>query len=289
MASCRERGTRSSSRRGYRASEVLVDDPFAILEVPRDASDDDIKRAYRRLAKAHHPDRYPGDPEAAERFKRIASAFEVLGDADRRAAWLRDNGIAPGASWPAAFTAVVEDAIDRAQSYIEGRVLPHYARHWRGAGAEAAVRLWQDAASLAEVGFLADETPPDLLARRRAAWWTRRIEITMEDWPMTQASHRVRLRSGTHRIVVLPFALWHGQIRDSTDVDNLVLQLLVARYAQIWGDRSGALRLGEGPQAIARAREIDDLEARQQRVGTAMTVGLVLVVTVLVYSGLAGW
>lgn len=266
-----------------------VDDPFAILEVPRDATDADIKQAYRRLAKAHHPDRHPDDPGAAERFKRIAAAFEVLGDPQRRAAWLREHG-ATGAMWPESFTATVEDAIARAQGYIEEHVLPHYARYWRGAGAEAAVRLWRDAASLADGGFLASQgPPPGLLDRRRAGWWVRRIEVTMEDWPMAQASHRVRLRSGRHRIVVLPFALWHGQLREASDVDDLVLQLLVARYAQIWAGSSGALAYADTDQAIARARAIDDLEARQRRVSRVMTAGLVLGVTVLVYSGLAGW
>ncbi len=60
-------------------------DPYDILGVARNASQDDIKRAYRRLAKEHHPDRNPKNKEeATRRFKEIQAAYEVLGDADRR-------------------------------------------------------------------------------------------------------------------------------------------------------------------------------------------------------------
>ncbi len=271
------------------AARCPLEDPFAILEVPRDAGDADIKRAYRRLAKAHHPDRHPNDPEAAERFKRIASAFELLSDPQRRATWLRENG-SPAVGWPVSFAATVENAVDRAQTYLEEHVLPYYARYWRGGGAEAAVRLWQDAEALVDGGFLARKPEsPGVLARRRAAWWTRRIEVAIEDWPMARASHHVHLRSGRHRIVILPFALWHAGIRSPSDVDDLVLQLLVARYAEIWSGRTRVLARASGPEAIALARSLDDLEARQQRVSTAMTAGLVVMVSVLVYSGFAGW
>ncbi|MEO0605021.1 MAG: J domain-containing protein, partial [Myxococcota bacterium] len=223
------------------ARRCSLDDPFAILEIPRDASDAEIKRAYRRLAKDNHPDRHPDDPAAEERFKRIAAAFELLSSAERRAEWLRDNG-SSGSLWPASFVRTVEDAVARAQGYIEDHVLPHYVRYWRGAGAEAAVRLWQDAEKLVDGAFLASQgDAPGFLDRQRAAWWVNRVELSIEDWPMAQASQRVRLRDGRHRIAVLPFALWHGKLREPADVDDLVLQILIARYAQIWGDRTGAL------------------------------------------------
>lgn len=60
-------------------------DPYEILGVSRTASPDDIKKAYRRLAKQYHPDRNPNDPSAADRFKQVQAAYEVLGDAARRA------------------------------------------------------------------------------------------------------------------------------------------------------------------------------------------------------------
>ncbi len=60
-------------------------DPYEVLGVPRDASADEIKSAYRRLARKYHPDVNPGDAEAEEKFKEIGSAYGILSDADRRA------------------------------------------------------------------------------------------------------------------------------------------------------------------------------------------------------------
>ncbi len=57
------------------------------LGLPPDASADDIKRAYRRLALRYHPDHNPNDPQAEEHFKAISSAYEVLSDPSRRRAY----------------------------------------------------------------------------------------------------------------------------------------------------------------------------------------------------------
>ncbi len=57
---------------------------YDILGVDRHASDEEIRRAYRRLAKRWHPDFNPGDPVAERRFKEISAAYEILGDPERR-------------------------------------------------------------------------------------------------------------------------------------------------------------------------------------------------------------
>ena len=59
-------------------------DYYDILGVPRSADEKEIRQAYRRLARQHHPDVNPGDDDAAERFKTINAAYEVLSDADKR-------------------------------------------------------------------------------------------------------------------------------------------------------------------------------------------------------------
>ncbi len=59
-------------------------DYYAVLGVERNASEKDIKKAYRRLARQYHPDVNPGDTEAEEKFKQINEAYEVLSDAQKR-------------------------------------------------------------------------------------------------------------------------------------------------------------------------------------------------------------
>ena len=60
-------------------------DYYEVLGVDKNASADDIKRAYRKLAGKYHPDRNPGDKSAEEKFKEIGEAYEVLSDGDKRA------------------------------------------------------------------------------------------------------------------------------------------------------------------------------------------------------------
>src|SRR3954453_16149290 len=59
-------------------------DYYEVLGVARGADESEIKKAFRRLARQLHPDQNPDDPEAEERFKELAEAYEVLSDADRR-------------------------------------------------------------------------------------------------------------------------------------------------------------------------------------------------------------
>jgi molecular chaperone DnaJ len=62
-------------------------DFYEILGVNRDASDDEIKKAYRKLAMKHHPDRNPDNPKAEEHFKEAKEAYEILSDSQKRAAY----------------------------------------------------------------------------------------------------------------------------------------------------------------------------------------------------------
>ena len=56
----------------------MLEDPYKVLGISRDASDDEIKQAYRRLAKQYHPDRNPGDAEAAKKMQQINAAYEKI-------------------------------------------------------------------------------------------------------------------------------------------------------------------------------------------------------------------
>lgn len=63
----------------------MAEDPYKLLGVPRDATPEAIKAAYRKLARKHHPDLNPGKPEAEDRFKAVSVANELLSDPERRA------------------------------------------------------------------------------------------------------------------------------------------------------------------------------------------------------------
>lgn len=67
----------------------MAQDYYAILGVPRDANQNDIKKAFRKLAKKYHPDANPNNPQAEARFKEINEAYEVLSDAETRAQYDR--------------------------------------------------------------------------------------------------------------------------------------------------------------------------------------------------------
>ena len=60
-------------------------DYYEVLGVDKNATADDIKKAYRKLAVKYHPDKNPGDKEAEEKFKEAAEADSVLSDADKKA------------------------------------------------------------------------------------------------------------------------------------------------------------------------------------------------------------
>src|SRR5512135_1700205 len=82
--------TRESSER---AAPPKRRDLYSVLGVARTATTDEIKKAYRKLARKHHPDRNPGNKQAEERFKEISQAHDVLSDPEKRKAY--DRGGSP--------------------------------------------------------------------------------------------------------------------------------------------------------------------------------------------------
>src|SRR5260370_31527645 len=74
--------------------------PYEVLGVKRDASAEDIRKAYRKLAKQFHPDLNPGKPEAEERFKAVSAAYDLVSDPEKRARYDRGEIDESGAERP---------------------------------------------------------------------------------------------------------------------------------------------------------------------------------------------
>src|SRR4051812_1636957 len=75
---------------------MAVKDPYKVLGVDKKASQDDIKKAYRKLARQYHPDRNNGDKAAEERFKEVQGAYDLIGDPDKRKQYDQGGGIFGG-------------------------------------------------------------------------------------------------------------------------------------------------------------------------------------------------
>ena len=75
-------------------------DPYKVLGVPRDASEGEIRKKYRRLAKKLHPDLNPGDRDSEAKFKEVAAAYDLLSDREKRARFDRGEIDASGAERP---------------------------------------------------------------------------------------------------------------------------------------------------------------------------------------------
>jgi molecular chaperone DnaJ len=110
-------------------------DYYKILGVGKNASDEEIKKAYRKLARQYHPDRNAGDKKAEERFKEISQAHDVLSDAEKRKAYDRGGMLGginmPGGFDPGSFSGGFGDILSNLFGGAAGT---------RGAGGPAGVR-----------------------------------------------------------------------------------------------------------------------------------------------------
>src|SRR5215210_8761225 len=126
---------------------AAVKDLYDILGVSKTASQDAIKKAYRKLARKHHPDANPGDSAAEERFKEVQAAYDVLSDPEKRKQY-DAFGSANGRPGPGGFNAGDFDLGDLGGLFGDlfsggrfGRGRQREPAGRRGADLEAEVRL----------------------------------------------------------------------------------------------------------------------------------------------------
>jgi DnaJ-class molecular chaperone len=105
-----------------------MSDPYQVLGLRREATADEIQKAYRRLAKKNHPDLHPGDKAAEARFKDVATAYGVVGDEEKRRLFDSGKLDATGVEVPPAPEAA------RYRSRAEAPSSSKYSQGWDGAG-----------------------------------------------------------------------------------------------------------------------------------------------------------
>ena len=134
-------------------------DPYDVLGVAKSASDDEIKKAYRKLARELHPDRNPGDASAEERFKDVQAAYDILSDSEKRQAYDRfgadggAGGFGPGGTrFENVDLGDLSDLLGGFGSFFGRGQRPGRARAERGGDLESRVRIsFDDALSGVQV------------------------------------------------------------------------------------------------------------------------------------------
>ena len=144
----------------------MADDLYKVLGVAKGARDDEIRRAYRRLAKELHPDVRPDDPVSSERFKLITAAYDILGDTTKRRRYddgeidsqgepvrtYARNGAGAGGGWPGGFGAGAGAGVGR-EPGVGDIFSDLFGRAARGAGPGFSLR-GQDVRYTLEIDFL---------------------------------------------------------------------------------------------------------------------------------------
>ena len=101
-------------------------DYYEVLGLQKGATDDEIKKAYRKLAKQYHPDLNPDNPEAEAKFKEINEANDVLSDPQKRAKYdqFGHAGVDPSYGGGALYSAVAADSAPTPMPQDKARILP---------------------------------------------------------------------------------------------------------------------------------------------------------------------
>ena len=130
----------------------MAQTPYEVLGVKSDAGPDDIRKAYRKLAKELHPDLNPGKPEAEARFKTVTAAYDLLSDADKRARYDRGE--------------IDESGAERPQYSYR----PHAegAQGWKYGPIFKALKHSKKSAKIHYIGYVPEQDKPKIIKLARA-------------------------------------------------------------------------------------------------------------------------
>ena len=206
-------------------------DPYDVLGVPRTASEDDIKKAYRKLAKTWHPDRNAGDRKAKEKFAEINMAYEIVGDASKRAQFDRGEIDADGKPRFQGFGGFGGGRGGPRESDVEGFAFNFGAGNPFGgsrSGDDIFSHLFGEAFRSAERGQRS--------RRRRGEDVSATLTVTLEEIA-AEAKKRVALPTGREVEVTIPKGVSDGQVirlrglgRDGAEPGDALLTIRIAPH-----------------------------------------------------------
>jgi DnaJ-class molecular chaperone len=184
-------------------------DPYDILGVSRTATEAEIKKAYRKLAKAHHPDRNTSDPKAKDRFAEANAAYEILGEPEKRAQFDRGEIDAEGKPRFQGFEGFTGGRGGGGQAHGFEFEFPFGARRGRGAAGGGGGGAEDIFSHLFGAGFGAGQQrghPRSARGEDLAA----ELTVTLEDVAQ-EAKKRITLPTGREVDVVVPKGVADGQ------------------------------------------------------------------------------
>lgn len=200
-------------------------DYYADLGVPRTASADEIKKAFRKLARESHPDAHPNDPQAEDRFKRISEAYDVLGDADKRAkydnlsnqydSFRRQGGRGGNTSWDA-FQGANGVNVDMSDIFGGGSMSDFFQTIFGGGRQQRTSRTrTQRSAQPQQPVYAVTLTLEEAFAgaRKRLALGNERIDVTFK--PGIADGQRLKVPQGQLDVHIAPH---HVFTRDGNDL-----------------------------------------------------------------------
>ena len=222
-------------------------DPYKLLELEPGASEEDIKKAWKRLARVHHPDLNQDDPDAQKRFVRIKDAYDLLMSGDLGAA-VRARSM--DGDWVDSVTWMAKVR----QREVMQNLLPRFVGAY-GTGAALAWALGQ----ASDLDAAASELPP-----RRQQWSLKRLklDVVIDErrawWGLASLEKRP---SGGLSLVIFATELWR---RRPDDEDELRKVVYAAVDHGLAAALPAALGLRRVPVSLEQARELDRLRSRDR-------------------------